>query len=204
MTITLELNLTDGNCPAGSSSKAQINFTETSTRTNAGGPRMDLCAEGRGHYLKLVTPVPLIGWCNYDLGFSQRYTIPNNVKFKSKAWAIRNLQADKNIVEALELRAPPVMPPAEMVMFDPEPIPPENPPPPAEPAGRLLAVYSEEGVPKAGVPWTAGSESGSTNSLGEVRINDLGPVTLGIGAGSVGELVGDEFVAINAFDLYLD
>lgn len=178
----------DGGCPANTKYEAVTEIVESSNRVACG-------VLGVGRHTKFDTPDPIIGFLSWRVnvrnGSGAFLFIPFEYNFPK-------FKTHKEIVEAL---APKIMPPAQLIM-DPIPIDPVNPPPPP-PSGRKIATYSEGGMPKAEVAWTAGMESGVTNSFGEVWINYLGPVTLSMLNFSVGELIEDETVEINAANMYM-
>lgn len=194
MAWKIDVYLTDGGCPPNTRYEAVTEIEESSDRVACS-------VQAVGRRTKFMTPDPTIGYLSWRVEVNNGANMGAFIGF---VYNFPKLKTHKSISEEL---APRYMPPAQLTLPDPEPIPPDpmDPPPPLPPptGTRLIATYSEEGTPKADVGWTAGTESGVTNSFGEVRINDLGPVTLTMLNFTVGDLIEDETVEINATGLYL-
>lgn len=212
----IQVLIGDGNMPIGTRYQAITKYSEKTGSAESS-------ANCTGFRSNFASSIPFFGYYDWDVDTTCSAC-------KSFGYLFKKLKADKSITEDLERRVarfigpqpedtttdpitppgggagnppPPPPPPPRLPLVDPVPIDPINPPPPP-PSGRVLAIYKEEGVPKADVAWTAGSESGVTNSLGEVRINDLGPVSLAMGSFAISQFIDDEQVEINVSNIYED
>lgn len=184
MCKNIEILIGDGAMPNGTRYHTVTKFREP-------GGNADCNAEFTGYKGSLCTPVPFFGYYDWDVAVSCSAC-------KSFGYLFKRLKENKSIDETLEARV------ARLVLLpclDP-PTPTPTPTPP--PSGRRLATYKEEGVPKADVAWIAGMESGVTNSLGEVWITDLGPVSLTMTSFTISQFIEDEEVEINVTDIYED
>jgi hypothetical protein len=219
MPIAMEITLHDGNCPAGTVNDAVIKFLETSHRTNAGGWRMNLEADSIGKWAKLTTPVPWITWCGYRVTIK---SAPGNWKLKTVTYEFESLEKDKDFDATLRPQI------QNMVMEDTAPPPPtdttttaEPPPPtgtvqcptcgqdwtlpatmPTPPPSmpRLIAVYTQNGMPVSGIPWIAGAESGVTDSQGQVFVNTADDVSLTLDGDTISMIGGDEVLKMDVSD----